>query len=1117
MDPVSALGIASAIVQFVTFASQLISATADIYDSTIDGSAYTSSLNTSYSQLKRLCQNLNQASQKVSRDQATTSSQATTTDECHAAPTFNSFTQGGRTDALDNTSEVELRMGNTLPELQHVYSTLQDVVKSCEQDSAIILSLLSKLKLERCVGSLTKSFKVAVKIIWKKDEIQKVDERLKRSQSILIATMARISNIYHIQHSQELVTLRRESQLLGARYSEQLSDMQNTLRNIEKGKAFAPTAEEFKGEIDTLEKMMRQSSLSEARIRKELDIIRSLSSKTRQFRYNAICDAHHETFRWVFTPPSDQETNLSSKQREAQTKLLKWLENGSGVFWVSGKPGSGKSTFMKFVADHKRTVEALSRWAHPSRAIVSSCYFWSSGSRMQKSLAGLLQTLLHDVFRFCPQLIQNVCPSRWSGEVLNGEKWTESELRATLSRISEQPDRTFRFCFFIDGLDEYDSAGGDHSDFCEYLTTISSRDIKVCLSSRPWNEFNDAFGQDPSSRTFIHELTWDDILLYTQSRLHRHPRWKSLESQTKRAGCLARTVVARAQGVFLWVFLVTRLLREGLTNDDSFTDLEKRLLSLPTELETFFKQILESVPSFYHEKMAGALQVALYAKEPLDSMIYCFIGDEYEDPDYFQHPLDVENDMSLGDHQVQLRLRQEQIVRRLRGWCRGLLEEQLGKIEFLHRTVGEFLRTKEMSDFLDSKRPKYFNTGLSILKAYVAWLQPSNLEDGNFMLFEEKGLKNLAFCETPLYQGVRTALSYASDLEMVDEVPKTALDSLINEMDLRLADMAKAIKPTLLWHHLETPEHVSGLIRLIALDLPLMGYLSRRLVAEPSFLSIFSQSPISVVLWTPSLPHTTWPKETRQKLEYVLKAGSNPNELTVGSMHMITIWEKFLSEVLPKGPPMRWTKAGTKFQDAIEEGLVQVFLDFGANTQARIWSGSGGAAPAFTLFVAAAFDMEWNDLAEEMYFKALDSFIKGGATFDSGENSRNESQPSGLDQTLVEFSTIDLAEFDSFTSATGPEPAEGHHEVIFSRLKARLDLVDSLDQKPQRLFLAKLLKKILVCAHKASWPLDKYQHLIDRALSDKEPPPGDCDLSLCLKRSGTHDFDEYRRRTKRRL
>ncbi|SPJ76041.1 uncharacterized protein FTOL_05772 [Fusarium torulosum] len=152
-----------------------------------------------------------------------------------------------------------------------------------------------------------------------------------------------------------------------------------------------------------------------------------------------------------------------------------------------------------------------------------------------------------------------------------------------------------------------------------------------------------------------------------------------------------------------------------------------------------------------------------------------------------------------------------------------------------------------------------------------------------------------------------------------------------------------------------------------------------------------------------------------------------------------------------------------------------------------------------------------------MYFEALDSFIKGGATFDSSENSRNKSRPSGLDQTLVEFSTIDFAEFDSFARTTATEPAQGHHEIIFGRLEAKLDLVDSLEQNPQRLFLAKFLKRILACAHKASWPLDKYHHLIDRALRDEDPPPSDIAPSLCLKRSGALDFYENRRETKRRL
>ncbi|KAG4285027.1 hypothetical protein FPRO06_06287 [Fusarium proliferatum] len=1085
MDPISALGIANATAQFIAFASELLSTTTDIYNSVGDASAYVSNLDTVYSRLKLICRNLKQGSQKVCRDQI-----AGTATNPGLGHTFDSGTQGVPADVLEGINESELRMGNTLPELCDVYSTLQEVVKSCDQDSTIILSLISKLKLANGAGSLTKSFKLAIKMIWKKDEIQRLDERLKRSQAILVTTMVRISNIYQAQHSRELAALRRESLVLGARYSQQLSHMQSSLSNIERGVRSQPCDDTLIDRITNLEMMMRQTSLSEARLRKELDIIRSLSFKTIHSRHDAICDAHHETFGWAFTASSDEQTNLTTKQRESQRKLLKWLEHGSGVFWVSGKPGSGKSTFMKFVADHHMTMEALSRWAHPGRAIISSCYFWNSGSEMQKSLVGLLQTLLCDVFKCCPQLIESACPSRWSQDVPLGEKWTESELRDAISRISEQKDVTFRFCFFIDGLDEYESVNGDHSDFCEYLMSISSQSIKICLSSRPWNEFTDAFGQNPASRIFIHELTWDDIFVYTQDRLQTHPRWKLLESQTPKAGTLAKAVAIRAQGIFLWVFLVTRLLREGLSNDDSFTDLEKRLLSIPTELETFFRQILESVPSFYHEKMAGTLCVALYAREPLDSMIYSFVGEEYEDPNYFRHCFNPESDLNPDEAQNHLVARQKQITRRLKGWCRGLLDEQMGKVQFLHRTVGEFLRTREMSEFLESKLPSDFNSGLSILKAYLAWLNLSSLEGGKFMLSDDRVKKILALCESPLYLGLRSALKYASYLEFEHSVPKPYLGSLIDEMDLRVANMARAIKPRLVKHVLETAEHVSGLVRITALDLPLMGYLSRKISKEPSFLSVFGQSPISTVLWTPTLSHITWPTESREKLEYVFKSGSNSNELTVGSMHMMTVWERFLSEILPKGSPTGWKRAGPKFQDAIELGLVQVFLDFGANPQSKIWLDSVNAVSALTLFVAAGFDLETQEQAQEMYFQALDCFIQGGATFDSTESSYDEPRSSGLDQTLLEVSMIDFAEFSGFTGITATKSAQQHCELIFDRFEGKLRPAESFStETPEYLFFSRLLGKVLPCAYKASWPLDNYQSLIERTLNNENLLP----------------------------
>lgn len=60
-------------------------------------------------------------------------------------------------------------------------------------------------------------------------------------------------------------------------------------------------------------------------------------------------------------------------------------------------------------------------------------------------------------------------------------------------------------------------------------------------------------------------------------------------------------IVSRAQGVFLWVFLVVRSLVQGLTNADRITDLERRLRSLPTDLETYFRHMLDTIEDVYKQ------------------------------------------------------------------------------------------------------------------------------------------------------------------------------------------------------------------------------------------------------------------------------------------------------------------------------------------------------------------------------------------------------------------------------------------------------------------------------------------------------------------------------------
>lgn len=471
---------------------------------------------------------------------------------------------------------------------------------------------------------------------------------------------------------------------------------------------------------------MSRLSLCKHAAVKEHGILRSLSFDSRPVRHSSITKASARTFEWAFegarphgdTGPSTIVTG----------SFLTWLREDDGVFWVTGKPGSGKSTFMKFIADHPTTMSTLSNWAHPKRPVLASHYFWSAGTPEQKSQQGLLQTLLYDIFRQIPDLIESVCVERWpkTVEQLAYQPWQVEELQSVLQRIASRQDLPVKFCFFVDGLDEF---AGDHVDFCQSLLELAkSPNIKLCVSSRSWNVFEDSFGSAGNGRKlYIHELTSDDIRFYAETRLENHPRWKILNQEVPNTSWLLDEITERAAGVFLWVFLVTRELRSGLSEYDSFSDMQRRLRCIPVDLGVFFRRILESVEAFYIPKMATTLQIALAATVPVNGAVYSLHELEYEDQDYALNiPLKLG---LLGDTGIPTS--QEQTRRRLKARCRGLVEvnSHTNQVEFLHRSVMDFLRTAEMSLFLTNKAPRGFDARLSLARALTAYIKSTEFPE----------------------------------------------------------------------------------------------------------------------------------------------------------------------------------------------------------------------------------------------------------------------------------------------------------------------------------------------------------------------------------------------------
>jgi hypothetical protein len=78
-------------------------------------------------------------------------------------------------------------------------------------------------------------------------------------------------------------------------------------------------------------------------------------------RFDAVDKAHYKTFEWIFEDtPKNGDNNRDYSPHES---FIYWLSSGKGIFHISGKMGSGKSTLVKFLYRHKRVKAELRKWA----------------------------------------------------------------------------------------------------------------------------------------------------------------------------------------------------------------------------------------------------------------------------------------------------------------------------------------------------------------------------------------------------------------------------------------------------------------------------------------------------------------------------------------------------------------------------------------------------------------------------------------------------------------------------------------------------------------------------------------------------------------------------------
>jgi hypothetical protein len=647
MEPFSALGSASSVVQFIDFSARLIDSACATHDSMTGATAEDEQLEFVISEMRNLSARL--TSPKPSSQQ----------------------------------SDDEKAVGR--------------LASQCCILSEAIMELLERVR-ARDPKSKRSSAIAALKSAWKEGEKTELEQRL---NSCRLQLQVQLTSLMRSETKERLDELVETGQL----NPDGLLSLRRNVVLLEHGVKAKHISREAIDQLRSLLTLSNQALLAATQHR----ILGGLRFDLMNDRFDDVKEAHSKTFRWIL----DKSCEIPPPVSQSQISFREWLVHGSGIFHIQGKPGSGKSTLMKFLCRQEKTRELLQIWAKPKTLVFSKFFFWKPGTVMQKSLKGLIRALLYGVISQCPEIIPFIFP-RQHGET-QSLSWNphlpvyfeHDEIASALERLLEISDVSRRFCFFIDGLDEFE---GDHEEFISKLKswTTRSNDIKICVSSREWDIFQASFYAE--QRLKLQELTEGDIRAIVHDSLANHEQFIAIQAVPKKRQQLLQSIIERAKGVFLWVTLIVASIKEGLQSKCRFPDLQRKIDTAPSQLEELFRHLFETID---RSDLAQAyrtfaiVQMLRNRGANFSLFRYSFLNDYDEDVDFamklsIRNPAICEQEVLklLGDAKMQLNAH-----------CRGLVEARPYRITnglrpisnnpdyilvLAHRSIAEFLQEEDV-------------------------------------------------------------------------------------------------------------------------------------------------------------------------------------------------------------------------------------------------------------------------------------------------------------------------------------------------------------------------------------------------------------------------------------
>ncbi|KAF4337761.1 hypothetical protein FBEOM_8358 [Fusarium beomiforme] len=643
------------------------------------------------------------------------------------------------------------------PELQKIAQDCKNATAKLEAEVQYVTNIQAK-------GDIVKSIRRAFRASSHQKKLQELQESLHKYQQVmkteLVNHLCSQNDAIYLQQDISFHKLDTDVQFLIRQLAQGVTDVQHLVKQEHATTRNTITQEAARTEsaINTHTDMQVLQLRTTVETKKQCEtFLRSLKAPRMNQRYNDVMDSRDATFNQVFASYEDMidmyyedsdgsnsdgddskgdrssgatldqdDLALVESIHDSWASFNSWLQSDDVLFYIQGKPGSGKSTLMKFILGQGRTHNLVQKWKHD--AIVISYFFWKIGSHEQNSIKGLWCCLLYQRLKDQQQLILSTLQQfNHLSQHTEYHDWSIKDLEAVWRFVADSDDR--HMCIFIDGLDEIRNEDGFSKLSQSIQLLLKPPHTKLCVSTRPEAQIMRWLNTTNAGGIRLEDLTKFEMHEFVRKKFRFVLPNDNISSETFNK--LRQDLVNKAQGVFLWLHLATRSIIEGIENDDAEDILLQRLEGLPGDLERLYVEMWQRLNAnnpVYRETAARYFRYVVqgsnvkYLCITHETLNYLFVG--VCCPNIlqiaFSEDLSLQQTLLAGGGTVQ----DPDIIRMcddarasICTRCAGLIETQpaefcpftpevsgdqttsssdvLGGVTFIHRTAHDFLTDTE--------------------------------------------------------------------------------------------------------------------------------------------------------------------------------------------------------------------------------------------------------------------------------------------------------------------------------------------------------------------------------------------------------------------------------------